>query len=143
MNTLELSNFMLNDKYIRQHYGGVFASNTLPILYKDKKVYIINTDPSHLAGEHWVVVYTDDVNEYFDSLAHYPNSNIEQFLRTGVKSYLRNSVQLQLDNTSTCGLFCLFYCYFRCRGYGLERIVNMFNHNHLLYNEFLVKEFYN
>lgn len=142
MNTIELMDYMLKDDYIRKYYGGVYASDNLPVKPKGRKVYIINTDPSHLPGKHWVTVYTDRIYEYFDSLSKSPQNNIHKFMKADTKSYLTNTSKLQYDHSTTCGLFCLFYCYFRCRGFSFKRIIDMFNSNDLLYNDSLVEEFY-
>ena len=49
-------------------YGGVYARNRIPTIPPHKKIaFIVNTDPSHKPGEHWVGFYlTKSTVYYFD-----------------------------------------------------------------------------
>ena len=64
-------------------------------------MFIINTDPSYLPGKHWVAVYVDHMCEYFDSLGKFPNEAIGKFLFDSSRSYLRNAMQLQMENSDS------------------------------------------
>ena len=141
MNTQQLQQYMLMDPYIRQYYGGVISSDQLPLVVKKPTVYIVNTDPSWLPGEHWVTFFMDTVCEQFDSSGIAPRKEFETFLIAYGPNYKFNTKRVQDYDTDTCGLYCLMYAYFRCRGYSFDDFINMFKDN-LSVNEIIVKYFY-
>lgn len=141
MNSDQLAWYMLNDEYIRQYYGGVLAVDQLPMMVTKPTVFIVNTDPIALPGSHWVVLFIDSTCEHFDSAGFNPRPNFESYLNTRGSDYMFNTSRLQTVTSSTCGLFCLFYCYFRCRGYSFSDILDMFSSN-LQLNEIIVSTFY-
>lgn len=142
LNTFELAHYMLKDPYIRTQYGGVVAIDELPRHVTCKpKLFIVNTDVSSQPGKHWFVIYVTRICEHFDpaGLPALPVS--ENFMITHSSKYLINTRRVQDYDSSTCGLFCLFYAYFRCRGVTFTNIMNMFYDN-LEVNEAIVKYFY-
>lgn len=141
MNTEQLAWYMLQDPFIRRYYGGVLAIDELPIVVKKPTVFIVNTDPIALPGTHWVVLFMDTICEHFDSAGFTPRDGFDIYLTAKGPRYIYNDTRLQNINSSTCGLFCLFYCYFRCRGYSFADILNMFSSN-LQLNEIIVRSFY-
>ena len=142
MNTLQLENYMLNDPYIRQYYAGTLAVDELPLVVTRPCIFIVNTDPIALPGKHWVTLFMDkQLCEHFDSAGFRPRKDFEIYLTAKGPNYLYNNNRLQNYNTETCGLFCLFYSYFRCRNHNFKEILDMFYDN-LKINEALVKYFY-
>lgn len=141
MNTYELEEYMLSDPFIRRYYGGVIAADQLPLIVHKPSIFIVNTDPISLPGEHWIVLFMSTVCEHFDSAGMKPRDEFENYLTAKGPTYMYNDKRVQSFDTETCGLFCLFYCYFRCRGYKFKEIMDMFYDN-LLLNEMLVKYFY-
>ena len=141
MNTSQLKAYMLNDPFIRKYYGGVVAIDQLPIFPDKPTIFIANCDPISLPGSHWVVLYLDSICEHFDSAAFKPRSGFDTYLTVQGPKYLYNTKRIQSYHSDTCGLFCLFYCYFRCRGHSFLEILNMFSGN-LEMNETIVKTFF-
>ena len=141
MKTEELEAYMLRDPYIRHYYGGVVALDQLPIVIKKPTIFIVNSDPSGLPGKHWFAVFFTTINEHFDSAGFYPNKVLEAELIAHGPRFQYNDNRVQTFYSDTCGLFCLFYCYFRCRGYSFREIMDMFSDN-LQVNEHVVKYFY-
>lgn len=134
---------MLKDPYIRLFYGGVIALDQLPSVISKPSVYIVNTDPAHLPGTHWLAVYFDSpVSEHFDSSGQKPPPSLELELIFHSSMYMYNTSRVQSFTSNTCGEFSLFFCYFRCRGFTFKEIMNMFTGN-LEENENLVQLFYN
>ena len=72
MKTEELEQYMLNDPFIRKYYGGVVALDQLPQKISKPKIFIVNSDPAALPGQHWYAVYFTTINEHFDSAGFYP-----------------------------------------------------------------------
>lgn len=92
---------------------------------------IVNTDPSNKPGKHWLALYVDQNRnaEFFDSygfgLEHY--SFVKDFLiRNEVSLSKCNTRQLQGSLSSTCGQFCLYFLFWRCRDLPFEKIMSSF-----------------
>ena len=141
MKTEELEAYMLNDPYIRQYFGGVVALDQLPKKIHKPSIFIINNDPASLPGRHWMALFFTSINEHFDSAGFYPNAALEAELVSHEPRFMYNDTRVQAYHSDSCGLFCLFYCYFRCRGFSFRDIVNMFSSN-LNINEHIVNYFY-
>ena len=58
MNTVALDHILRTDVYVRDVFGGVYASDKLPVqVDKYPKAYVVNVDPSDRPGSHWVAFY--------------------------------------------------------------------------------------
>ena len=132
MNTTQLQQYMLSDSYIKQYYGGVLARDQIPIYVNKPKIFIVNTDPINQPGQHWVSMWIDEVSEHFDSIGQKPLKDFEHFLISNGPQYMFNSKRLQNYNSNVCGQYCLFYAYYRCRGYKFKEIIDMFSKNLML-----------
>ena len=141
MRTEELESYMLRDPYIRRFYGGVVARDQLPLIITKPRIFIVNNDPADMPGRHWYALFFTTTNEHFDSAGFAPIPALRIELTAHGPSFKYNDRRVQAFHSDTCGLFCLFYCYFRCRGYSFADIMKMFSDN-LQLNEHLVKYFY-
>ena len=56
------------------------------------------------------------------------------------KTYKYGTLRLQNNDSNTCGLFCLYYTYYTCRGCLLESVTNNFTNN-LHKNKIIVVQF--
>ena len=140
---LELQEFMLKDPCIRQCYGGVIALDEVPkVKLHTKTVYIANTDPSYQKGQHWILVWYHDIPEYFDPLGHFPPPEIEESLFLNGRAFYRSIRQVQPSFSLKCGEYCLFYAYYRARGYSMEKIMEKFYPSRLKYNDLKMTAFY-
>lgn len=132
-----LSNTII-DKYMKNHKGylGTIASDEivsriLPLIKPQSQgSFIMNLDPRHKAGSHWVAVYFDarpngsNTIEYFDSYAEKPSNKFLQDSKLLAKklnpnSFLKlkvNGVQKQHPNTTTCGWMAMKFIIDRDRG---------------------------
>ena len=123
------------------HFG-VLASDELGLVRKPG-AYIVNTDPSHLPGKHWITLYLsrNEPPEVFDSLARHPDEYhfLKRFFRG--RSFTYNTERWQKAGTATCGQFCLFYLYHRCRGWTLLQIEHFYWNADLQKNEDMVTQF--
>ena len=43
--------------------------------------------------------------------------------------------QIQLDDSNTCGLYCIYYVKLRCRGHEMNDIINTFSSTDLIEND--------
>lgn len=147
LRTEDLLQSLSSDLLLLQETGGVFSTDNLPQKEIIKKSYIINTDPSYLPGKHWVVVYfpKDSSGEFFDSLGRSPASYshyiLDFLIENSSKEFIYNTQVLQPSRSSTCGMYCLFFLYYRVRGFSFEKILKYFSKN-LEHNDNIVIEFF-
>ena len=94
------------------HFDGVFAADTLPAHRPGYRMLIVNSDPQHKDGQHWMAYFqTPEKAEFFDSMGHpihtYPS--IHAWLReTPLRPVFTNNYRLQGPN-GLCGAYCYFY----------------------------------
>lgn len=141
MNSYELKCVIDCDLEVRGKVIGIFPADRIPKkLPTEPYGLIVNTDPHYLPGKHWIAFYVEHGKvEAFDSYGNTPSrysSYIKQFMQrfTRVES---NTKELQSLNTSVCGQYCLFYLMCRCRGYEMTDIVNIFNDNLNMNDQFV------
>ena len=129
MNSLELEQFLLTDTFTTHYFGGVIPADSLKnITPGDGKLYVVNTQPSSHPGLHWIVINNKSNTsiEFWDSLGQHPQKYGKYFMQYfNELDYLYNTRRLQ-GWERTCGHFCLFYAFYRCREYSMETIVNNF-----------------
>lgn len=134
------------DPCTKHRVGGVCAADELPSNVSNlPKIFIANTDPSELPGQHWVCFYipVDGPIEFFDSLGKHPRNYsylFERFIYSHSDDYVRNVLPLQSDFSATCGHFCLFYAVHRCRGVSMSGVLNKFSRDRMS-NDSIVRNF--
>ena len=128
MNSKELEEAMLKDKYIRKIFLGVFPLDKIPKEIPSPSIFIVNQDPSNKKGSHWIVLHfiNEKTVEHFDSLGKKPLSSINNLLLQKNMTYKYNNRRLQNFKSNTCGLYCLFYSYYSCRGFSFSSILAAF-----------------
>ena len=143
MDSQTLSTYMVQDKWIRERFRGVYPIDLIPKNLPIRSVIIVNQDASNQKRSHWVVIhYTSDaIVEYFDSVGKQPKVEVHNLLVSQDMMYMYNNNRLQSYNTYTCGLFCLYYSYYSCRDINFSNILNCFSDN-LVDNEILVSRFF-
>lgn len=141
LNTIEIDRYLRNDPYTRRYYGGVKALDELDIVVMKPTLFIVNHDPSNEPGSHWITLFIDSIPEHFDPLGHEPIPTLKNYLIVNGPRFIVNTKRVQGYVSNSCGLFCLFYSYFRCRNYSYLDVMNMFSDN-LTVNEFVVSCFY-
>jgi len=126
MNSLELVRIISSDKLLNQTFLGVFAADQLTFSpSKRPSCLIANTDPTNLPGQHWVVIYFDAHGNagYFDSYGRQPSSVFASFMQKNSKKIHVYEKRLQSNDTYVCGMYCVYFLYYRVRG-----MTNMFSH---------------
>jgi len=111
-NTNELQTWA--SRYIK-NFAGIYARlDPLPI-YSPPLCFILNTDTTNLPGQHWVCVYihSNGICEYFDSFGGDPNPWLGEWINTHCTVCYYSRHVFQSINSTTCGLFCLYYLYNR------------------------------
>ena len=131
----------------RKHFVNVFAHDQLPSynIRKRKWIIVCNASPSSSRGTHWFLLFKEnDTIELIDSLGANPTTyNLVPFLKSqNTDQCVYNSMRLQSLQSKVCGHYCLFFAFWRCMGYTLEDILQIFNEVDLNDNDSLVLRFY-
>ncbi len=103
----------------------VCAANELPhhVVLRRPAAFIVNTQPNYRPGAHWVLIYLPQKKNmdstltpyFFDSLGYPPSAYRQHFIKFLKKNnspshtYRFNRVKIQQDNSSACGMYCLFF----------------------------------
>jgi len=141
MNTYDLETYLKGNPVTKQVFNGVYASDQLPPKHGVKPcLYIANTDPSHMNGEHWVVIFfpLKGLPEYFDPLGMPPLRH--EFKRLLGDEWLESKEMVQHPFSINCGWHCLFYACMRCYGFYYAELMTCYTTD-LMFNDNFVKEF--
>jgi hypothetical protein len=102
--------------------------------------YIVNSDPSNMPGRHWMCIFNSNPVEFFDPLGYNPSHyGFEDKLS---KYFVYNNIRLQGSSSLLCGEFCIFYLYFRRKGFVMDDIIH-YLHNSFIENDSIVGAFVN
>jgi hypothetical protein len=130
----------------------VLACDQLPKSKEELKNsigYIVNLQESWRPGNHWIVIFVNDNNnvELFDSLVTSADDNnqyIKIFLENFYKLRMNAGARLQDDVSESCGLYCLYYLYYRCRKkLSIDTIITKLFSDNVTLNECNVIAFIN
>lgn len=129
MNSKQIYFALIQNKVTRDKFDGIYSRDTLKDIFVRPKFIICNTDYSYNKGKHWVAFYFDKKGnvEFFDSLGkplkHYGKEFV-LFAKMFAKKIKKTEIRTQPKNSKLCGIYCLFFIYFRCKGYSFDKIVN-------------------
>ena len=105
-------------KYI-PHFRGVYTRDILPKRIFKKECGVINTDRISGIGKHWICYYNEPKSEYIeflDSFGLSPAQEILTYLETSGKDIIYNSSQLQANDSTKCGYYCVYFIKERNKG---------------------------
>lgn len=140
MNGRQLTQRLLNDRYTRRTFRGVFPRDRLPLRVSTRhpSAYVINTDNQDGPGQHWVVVWFDGRGrgEYFDSYGLPPlHDDIESFILRHCRTFRCNQRLLQGVMSFTCWYFCVYHVLKKSRGFSMQRVLAIFHPHKLWAND--------
>lgn len=145
MDTISLCRLSCSDNLLKTHFGGVYASDTLPKKKTSYKFFIVNLDPKILPGSHWIAIHLNgDSGYYFDSYGLPPrNKRILSFIKRNCNSIKYNQECFQDYQTTTCGYFCLYFLYCAARNKPLANLrVKDKRYNERFIKMFVRKKFF-
>ena len=131
------------------HFIGVYPIDRLPILAPPSHYrhchwtsrrredtqrgycFIVNMDPAHLPGSHWLAVYinTDQRRpaEIFDSYGRAPPLRLQHWLSRHCRRWVHNKRFIQGPLTALCGVYCVFVLDIKCTfGLPFHDIVKLY-----------------
>jgi len=118
MDRAELQRQIRRDPNMHAVTRGVFARDELPRTRLLPGAYVLNTHPA--PGVHWMLIYVDENGgkvELYDSLGYAPK-------HYGLDSLIDRSLpeRLQSEDTLSCGLYVLYFLYWRSRGIHMDML---------------------
>ena len=131
MYTHELRDIILGDIRLNRQFLDIFAANALPYQIPVESLAIVNCCNRGRRGQHWIAICQETSNrlEIFDSYGFDPPMhNLENKLPVS-NVVVYNTKQLQSIFSNVCGQYCLYYCYFKPRGYAMGDIVSIFSND--------------
>ena len=126
----QLHSIVQRDDRTRNRFLGVYAADELPKRMPPQSLAIVNCCNRYYRGEHWLALYQDeweDRLEIFDSYGLNPDIYNIVLPQAAVVTY--SGKQLQSINSNLCGQYCLYFCYYRARGYTMGHIVSVFSND--------------
>lgn len=151
MQGFEFSNYFESFKFLKKHYDGVFAINTLKKSLKLRHFCICNTDQNTGSGIHWFCFVRTSKSkiECFDSLGIC--SDKKEILQTychfrGIHEIEFNETAFQTKDSNTCGLFTIYFVIQRMHNLDLsfdDLLEQIFDPENLEENENNVLQFCN
>jgi hypothetical protein len=111
---------------------GVFPLDAIPAKLKSSTCVIINSDPSHLPGEHWLAVTVDKDGHccFFDSFAKpaaFYGKRFEKLLSGTDKDYWRSKVTVQQATSNVCGFHVVYFTAQWLRSIDCNRIMDSYH----------------
>ena len=144
MNTEQIYQILCSDQLTKSRLGRVCALDQLPDnLEKLPCIFVCNTDPSNLPGQHWIALYFDEQGhgEYFDSLGPYSvNREIVSYMDMHTLSWHKNENQIQSLYSNVCGQYCIYFLMKRCRNISINTVVNHFTSD-FIKNDIFISDF--
>ena len=127
MNSKQLFCALTCQKITTKYFDGIFAKDTLVDIESPPKLLICNTDVLSDPGEHWVLFhFIDHHARFYDPLgkdfAVY-GSEFVALVNKWSTSHEICDIRTQPLNTSLCGVYCLYFAYFTCKGKSTKSIV--------------------
>lgn len=141
MDTSQLQCMIKCDPVLHRRVNGVFAADKLPSeLPQTPFGFIVNTDIHTKPGQHWCAFFSDVRGrvDFFDTYGRTPNQNshyFQRWLKTNASSIQTNHIQIQSDNSTLCGLYCILFLRVRFSGYTYQQFLNVFNDSALDAND--------
>ena len=141
MDTRQITAILKGCKVTSSVFKGVYALDFVKHCH-GPGVYVCNTQPSSMPGEHWIVlcVTNDNKAEYFDSFGFPPmKREFKQFLaKTSDWSYNEDAIQHPLS--TVCGHYCVLYAINFAKNRSIDEFMSMFGGD-VLENDKLVHDY--
>jgi len=132
--------------FVSKYYKTVCSINEIPINIKVREFIIVNLSLSHEPGTHWIVIIRShrQLYEVFNSLGFENLNELTNFFKIRTQAEIvYNETGMQLKDSSTCGLFCIYFIVHRVLNYDLSffHLLNDIFFEDLTLNENKVVEF--
>ncbi len=132
---------LTKDMYTKKTFKDCLARDELPTKPEWPSCYVINTEPRHKPGQHWIALNFDtNGHAYFFCSYGMPPAyyKLEQYIKTNSSKYTFNQKRIQ-GNSNYCGFYCIFFLLFINRN-DLKTFfdkfkTNLFENDNYIFNE--------
>ena len=130
MDTVDLETILRNDPVASKQFVGVYPRDVVARVIPNtgSGIYIFNTHPRGMSGEHWIAVHVrrNGQTSYFDSYGRHPSAYplVAQALRDVSNTVAWNSLTLQGFTTTVCGDYCLLFALLSAHGCTLVQFLS-------------------
>lgn len=144
LNNVQLDILAKSDPELKPYFYGTIACDELPSRPRRNRpqAYIVNTDPAHLPGRHWISLWTEcgNVCEVMDSYAlpldtYKTTQPLKDWLTHHWKYVVENGQSLQSPYSQSCGDYALFYLKAKARGHSMNEFLNRFSKHDYVDND--------
>jgi hypothetical protein len=133
----QLRQIIQGDHITNHKFVNVFAANELPNL-PSQSLAIVNCCNKNLTGLHWLALYKEgDVLEFFDTYGLHPNMYNLMGKLPQYNYLIYNHKRVQSLNSNVCGQYCLFFCYYKSRGFLTDDIMDRFGNDFVSNDNFV------
>ena len=142
MDTRQIASILLSHNQTQRVFRGVYSLDHINQCH-GQGVYVCNTDPSDMPGQHWITVAIreDGSGEYFDSFGLPPQKEeFAKFLNKETRQWTYNAECLQHPLSTVCGHYCVLYVLNYAKGRNLDHLLSKFDKNYLE-NDYVVHEY--
>ena len=138
LSTNEIYELISRNKKALKVFHGVFSADQIPKLPLGKCI-IVNCCTADRLGIHWVSLYrkSNKIIELFDSTGNKPRF-YQDIVWPKCEIIQYNVNRIQAKNTSSCGFFCMIYCYYKEQNLNLKNIISKFKLSNLIKNDIKV-----
>ena len=136
MNTIELTAVCQKMAH-KAYFIGALPCNHLPREIRQRPaMLVINTEPSHMAGAHWLAIYitAESQGYFFDSYGNPPSysefpETIQRFLDQHCIDVVHSTQQVQDPSSTACGQHCVFFLFNMQKGVSYQKFLKMYGDN--------------
>lgn len=111
------------------------------VLKEGPTAYIVNTDPDHEPGRHWIALWTEGnvcqvMDSYGVSLDVYGTADpIKEWIKRHFKYQLVNEKSLQSLFSQSCGDYALMFLVNKANGHSMNEFLDLFSSHDFVGND--------
>ena len=143
LTTSQLNQLACHHPTLSPFFYGTVPCDGLPSnpTRRQKRGYIVNTDPAGEPGQHWLGVWTDgNACEVFDSFAldleTYGSAGpLEKWLRRHYRYVTRNGQSVQSLHNQSCGGHALMFLVAKSQGHGMMDFLKTWSQHDYVAND--------
>lgn len=108
---------------VNHYYKSVYSIDEIPNTLKVRQFIICNLSKKSEPGTHWIAIVRSDkkIYEVFNSLGYENLDTLLPYMRLKIKAdVVFNEEAFQLSDSTTCGLFCIYFIVHRVLNYDMH-----------------------
>ena len=143
LNNFQLDHLAQSDPKLSQVFYRTVPCDKLPslVLKESPTAYIVNTDPDHEPGRHWIALWTEGnvcqvMDSYGVSLDVYGTADpIKEWIKRHFKYQLVNEKSLQSLFSQSCGNYALMFLVYKANGHSMNEFLDLFSSHDFVGND--------